>query len=369
MKRHFTFKVLIFLSLLIFLSPLTTYAQCTGDFNSDGKIDFSDLLIFAVAYNTTSSDAKYNPLCDLNSDNAINFSDLLIFAVNYGETCVKGSITGKIMVPEQSKTRDISGWVPLPNATVTLTDSTGHTHTVNTDENGNYSFSQVPPGNNYIITATGEVEGNTVVLKDVVPQLAEGEDYDAGTADAQSTAIALVVESILESDPDLTPEDINLDDISTAESLPALEDAVQNTLDNYGDVTSDPEVEEAVTEMEVNLWLNEHAAAWLDYNVEGISSLIQYDFVIKNYNWDSVGNYSKDEYEIYLTNVFEFLTIDTFSYKNNEIFLENGSNETVVYSDKYIACNEGEKYFDEINKIYFHLIKTENGWKADEYRV
>jgi hypothetical protein len=87
MKRHYTFQVLIFLSLLIFLSPLTAHAQCTGDFNSDSQVNFSDLLIFAVAYNTTSSDAKYNPLCDLNSDDAINFSDLLIFAVNYGQVC------------------------------------------------------------------------------------------------------------------------------------------------------------------------------------------------------------------------------------------------------------------------------------------
>jgi len=75
------------LSLLIFLSPLTAHAQCTGDFNSDSQVNFSDLLIFAVAYNTTSSDAKYNPACDLNNDDAINFSDLLIFAVNYGEDC------------------------------------------------------------------------------------------------------------------------------------------------------------------------------------------------------------------------------------------------------------------------------------------
>jgi hypothetical protein len=52
MKRHFPFKVLIFLSLLIFLFPLTSSAQCTGDFNGDLQVNFSDLLIFAVAYNT-----------------------------------------------------------------------------------------------------------------------------------------------------------------------------------------------------------------------------------------------------------------------------------------------------------------------------
>jgi len=87
MKNYLYVKVLIFLSLFIFLFPFSAQAQCTGDLNGDLQVNFSDLLIFAVAYNTTSTDAKYNPVCDLNTDNAINFSDLLIFAVHYGDDC------------------------------------------------------------------------------------------------------------------------------------------------------------------------------------------------------------------------------------------------------------------------------------------
>jgi hypothetical protein len=90
--------VLIYLALFPFIS-ISASAQCTGDFNSDSQVNFSDLLIFAVAYNTTSSDAKYNPLCDLNSDNAINFSDLLIFAVNYGQVCSEPKIESLECIP------------------------------------------------------------------------------------------------------------------------------------------------------------------------------------------------------------------------------------------------------------------------------
>jgi len=46
-----------------------------------------DLIIFALAYNTTPGDPKWNPICDLNSDGAIGFPDLIIFAMHYGDVC------------------------------------------------------------------------------------------------------------------------------------------------------------------------------------------------------------------------------------------------------------------------------------------
>jgi len=157
----------------------------------------------------------------------------------------KGSTVGTIMVPEGNKSRDISGWVPLSNATVTLTDSTGKTHTVTTDENGNYTFSQVAPGSNYIITATGEVAGNTIVLKDIVPQLKAGEEYDAGTADAESTALALVVEDILDKDLDKDIEP-DLNDIQQSTSYNTLVNEVLSVLEQHNNVTTDPEIKNTV---------------------------------------------------------------------------------------------------------------------------
>jgi hypothetical protein len=144
MKKHFTFQVLIFLSLLIFFFPLTASAQCTGDFNGDLEVNFSDLLIFAVAYNTTSTDAKYNPACDLNSDDAINFSDLLIFAVNYNNDCrpiVSGTITS-----------DVAG-SPVEGSLVEVKDGINTISSTTTDALGHFNL-VVLPGGNYNINVT-----------------------------------------------------------------------------------------------------------------------------------------------------------------------------------------------------------------------
>ena len=85
----------------------------------------------------------------------------------------------------------------MPNATVTLIDSEGITHTVMTDSEGYYSFTDLPPGSNYIITATGQVGENIIIIKDIIPLVEEGENYNAGTADCESTALSLAVEALL----------------------------------------------------------------------------------------------------------------------------------------------------------------------------
>jgi len=151
------------------------------------------------------------------------------------------SVVGTIMVTEGSKSRDLSDWVPLPGATVALTDSVNQTHTVITDENGNYSFFQVTAGSNYIITATGEVKGNTIVLKDIVSQLEVGEKYDAGIADAESTALALVVEEIL--GKDIEPD---LETIQQSANYNILVDEVSSVLEQNNNIMTEPEIKNSV---------------------------------------------------------------------------------------------------------------------------
>ena len=65
-----------------------------GDFGSanggspDCIVDFEDLMIFAMAYGATPSDANWNPVCDIAApDGIIDFEDLMVFAMHYGETC------------------------------------------------------------------------------------------------------------------------------------------------------------------------------------------------------------------------------------------------------------------------------------------
>jgi hypothetical protein len=130
------------------------------------------------------------------------------------------------------------------NATVTVTDSEGVTHTVTTDENGYYNIPNVAPGTNYVITATGTVDGNTVVYKDVVPEILEGENCDAGTADETSTALALVVETLL--DEGVAQEEINLEDIQNSTNFETTVEEVSTVLAENGDVTTDSNVNNAV---------------------------------------------------------------------------------------------------------------------------
>lgn len=157
----------------------------------------------------------------------------------------KGVISGRIMVPSPETTKDITGWIPVANATVTLADSEGVTHTVTTDEDGYYTFTDITVNANTIITATATIDGNTVIIKDVIPQaVAADEDYDTGTADAESTALALIVEELLEQE--LDPEDINLEEIQDSDNFTEVVEQVSSILEENGNVTTDPDVTETV---------------------------------------------------------------------------------------------------------------------------
>lgn len=160
-------------------------------------------------------------------------------------TPTKGVISGRVLIPPSEVSKDITGWVPAANATVTLTDSEGVTHTVTTDEDGYYTFTDITVNANTIITATATIDGNTVVMKDVVPQaVAAIEDYNAGTMNVESTALGLIVEKLLEQG--LDPEDINLEEIQASDNFTEVVEQVSSVLEENGNVTTDPDVTEVV---------------------------------------------------------------------------------------------------------------------------
>jgi len=159
----------------------------------------------------------------------------------------KGVIAGRIMVPGSEAAKDITGWVPIANASVTLTDSEGVTHTVTTDKDGYYVFTNVAVDTDTIITATATIDGNTVVMKDVVPQaVAAIEDYDAGIMNVESTALGLIVEELTEQG--LTSEDINLEEIQASDNFSTVVEQVSSVLEGNGNITTDPDVTEAVND-------------------------------------------------------------------------------------------------------------------------
>ena len=92
--------VIIILFTCLFIFFTSSFALIPGDFNGDGQVGFPDLIILALAYNTTPSDPKWNPVCDLNSDDAIGFPDLIILAMHYGETTIlSGTVISDIGGP------------------------------------------------------------------------------------------------------------------------------------------------------------------------------------------------------------------------------------------------------------------------------
>jgi hypothetical protein len=100
MKKNYHFTlwylgiIILFSCLIIF--NITSLALIPGDFGSvgggppDGCVDFEDLMIFAMAYGSTSGDANWNEVCDiagpggtLTPDGVIDFEDLMVFAMRY----------------------------------------------------------------------------------------------------------------------------------------------------------------------------------------------------------------------------------------------------------------------------------------------
>ena len=162
----------------------------------------------------------------------------------------QGIIEGRVLIPPAAgeMSKDVSGWVPAPGAEVTVVDANGVIHTVTTDENGYYSFENISVNPNTVITATVEVEGKTIVLKKVIPDaVAEDENYDAGTMTPEATALALVVEKLI--DEGVEPEDIYLGEILAADSFEDLVENVTTAIEEKKDVTEDPNVTDGVGEV------------------------------------------------------------------------------------------------------------------------
>ena len=57
-----------------------------GDFDKDGDVDGSDLVIFSDAFGSSSGGPDYNPVADFDGDGYVDESDLAAFAAEFGRT-------------------------------------------------------------------------------------------------------------------------------------------------------------------------------------------------------------------------------------------------------------------------------------------
>ena len=163
-----------------------------------------------------------------------------------------GSISGRIMVPDNFK-KGSENWIyPLAGASVDTTDSEGKKHMATTDNDGYYTIFDVASGHNYIITAEGTKKGSTIIIKDVAEQVKEGENYSAGTADAESTTLALVLENLAEN-TEAEIENINLSDIKNCNGFEESVYVISNSINDGNNVTADPLVDTAIESVVIPL--------------------------------------------------------------------------------------------------------------------
>jgi len=138
-------------------------------------------------------------------------------------------LTGVVTVPVAS--RQVQGQA-LAEATVRIINPQTEevVATTTTDKDGKYSV-EVPPGGPYIVEAS---KGNLTVL-DVSPVVEAGRSYDLGTADATSTAIALIFLQLVRWGEN--PADIDLDAIPNIPGFGNLVNAIENVFEANQDPT------------------------------------------------------------------------------------------------------------------------------------
>jgi len=146
-----------------------------------------------------------------------------------------GTISGQAALPE-SYAKDIAGYTPIPGATVTLMDAQGNIHTTTTGSNGFYYFNNIAVKASSIIYITKDTDGGgKIVFMEVIPQdLSPEEEFYAGIADTESTAIALVIEALINLGQ--PQEEIDLEEIISAPGFASLEDIVRQAQENNQDI-------------------------------------------------------------------------------------------------------------------------------------
>jgi len=98
------------------------------------------------------------------------------------------------------------------NIKVILTYGEDEVDTTTTNEKGEYTFTDVPPAKNYVITVLC-ADDDILLVKDVAPEVVEGKIFDAEITDWVSTSLGLVVDYLVDNTTVLGPENIELDKV------------------------------------------------------------------------------------------------------------------------------------------------------------
>jgi len=175
------------------------------------------------------------------------FLSLLILTLLLLSSCflqppsTEGLLKGQVLVPEGTlKYKDLNGEA-LPNATVNIIDlSTGEiVATTTTDANGHYQIF-VPAGGPYLLEAVS----NGIKVQQITPQVEAGIEYDLGTADCNSTSVALIVQSMLDEGENLVS--IEYSAMIADSNFNEVSNIVCSIIGEGGDPTTSSEVTQAI---------------------------------------------------------------------------------------------------------------------------
>jgi len=178
---------------------------------------------------------------------SIIFLSLLILGILLLSSCflkppvTEGILKGQVIVPEGTlQAKDLTGQA-LPDATVNIIDPvTGAIiATTVTDADGYYQVF-VPAGGPYLL----QVVKDEVVILQITPQVEVGIEYDLGTADCNTTAVALIALAMMDAGADLA--DINLADIAADPNFDDVLSNVTSIIEAGGDPTESAVIEQAV---------------------------------------------------------------------------------------------------------------------------
>ena len=144
-------------------------------------------------------------------------------------------------------------WSLQNGVEVILTYGEDEIATVFTNEDGEYTFTNVPPGKNYVITAfCPDYDDDRPLVKDVALEVVEGETYDAKITDCVSTSLGLVVDFLV-TYSELGPEDIVLDGVIAGKpnfwGFPRFKKLVEEVCrasENCGNLSTDEDVQDAL---------------------------------------------------------------------------------------------------------------------------
>ncbi len=78
---------------------LTAAVTNPGDFNNDGRVDFSDFAQFAGGFGKSQGNPGFNPVLDMDNDGSVAFGDFIQFAQVFGKTYASGKL-GVNALPE-----------------------------------------------------------------------------------------------------------------------------------------------------------------------------------------------------------------------------------------------------------------------------